>query len=149
MWFSVRANILSSDYHLSNTPSLFIATVHKCLGPHCGMVRKSSHGSALQGQLVCGSVRLSPVSLQQSGFLGELWELPVVKLVEHSRVDSRYFLHREVNVVEAMSESVEEKAGDAAGDRSGGIGLGQLGQVQPLTAQTLLGAEVNVVGQWA
>lgn len=89
------------------------------------------------------------MSLQPSGLLGDLWELSVVKLVEHSGVDGRHFLHGEVDVVEAVPESVEEQAGDAAGDGGGGGGLGQLGQVEPLAAQALLGAEVDVIGQGA
>lgn len=80
---------------------------------------------------------------------GDLWELPVVELVKHPRVDSRNLLHAEVHGVEASLQAVEQELGHPRGDGRGVPGLGQLGQVQPLAAQTLLGAEVDVVGEGA
>lgn len=73
----------------------------------------------------------------------------MVQLVKHPRVDGRQLLHGEVDVVEAALQAVKQKPGDAGGDGRGGAGLGQLGQVQPLAAQTLLSAEVDVVGERA
>lgn len=40
---------------------------------------------------------------------------------------------------------MKQKPGNTRGDGRGFVGLGQLGEVQPLAAQTLLSAEVNVV----
>lgn len=42
---------------------------------------------------------------------------------------------------------MKEQPSDARCDWCGGVGLRQLRQVQPITAQTLLGAEVDVVGE--
>lgn len=80
---------------------------------------------------------------------GDLWKRPVVELVKHPRVHSRNLLHAEVDGVEAAFQAVEQELGHPRGDGRGVAGLGQLGQVQPLTAQTLLDAEVDVVGQRA
>lgn len=73
----------------------------------------------------------------------------MVQLVKHPRVDSRKFFHGEVDLVEALLQAVEQESGDARGDGRGVVGLGQLSEVQPLTAQTLLSAEVDVVGERA
>lgn len=51
-------------------------------------------------------------------------------------------------MVEAVVQAVEEEPGDTAGDGRGGIGVYQLLQGEPLTAQALLGAEVYVERQW-
>lgn len=71
----------------------------------------------------------------------------MVQLVKHPRVDSRKLLHGEVNLAEAMLQAVKEEPGYARGDGRGVVGLGQLGEVQPFAAQTLLSAEVDVVGE--
>lgn len=71
----------------------------------------------------------------------------MVQLVEHPRVDGRQLLHGQVDVVEASLQAVEEEAGHARRDGRGLLGAGQLGQVQPLAAQALLRAEVDVVGE--
>lgn len=85
-----------------------------------------------------------------SVWLGLLcWQLSVVQLVEHPRVDSRKLLHGEVDAVEASLQPVEQQLGDTRRDGRGVVCLGQLGEVQPLTAQTLLSAEVDVVGERA
>lgn len=73
----------------------------------------------------------------------------MVELVEHPRVDSRNLLHAEVDGVEASLQAVQQEPGHPRGDGRGVRGLGQLGQVQPLAAHTLLDAEVDVVGQGA
>lgn len=73
----------------------------------------------------------------------------MVQLVEHPRVDRRKLLHAEVDAVEATLQAVKQKPGDPGGDGRGGGGPGQLGEVQPLAAQTLLSAEVDVVGERA
>lgn len=73
----------------------------------------------------------------------------MVQLVEHPRVDGRKLLHGEVDAVEASLQAVEQEPGDARGDGRGGVRLGQLGEVQPLAAHTLLSAEVDVVGERA
>lgn len=73
----------------------------------------------------------------------------MVELVKHPRVHSRNLLHAEVDGVEAAFQAVEQELGHPRGDGRGLAGLGQLGQLQPLTAQTLLDAEVDVVGQRA
>lgn len=73
----------------------------------------------------------------------------MVQLVKHPRVDGGELLHGEVDVVEAPLQAVKQKPGYARGDGRGGAGLGQLGEVQPLAAQTLLSAEVDVVGERA
>lgn len=52
-------------------------------------------------------------------------------------------------MLEASLQAVNEKPSDAGGDRRGLVGLGQLGEVEPLAAQTLLRAEVDVVGDGA
>lgn len=51
--------------------------------------------------------------------------------------------------MEAPLQAVEQELGHARRDGRGVAGLGQLGQVQPLAAQTLLSAEVDVVGERA
>lgn len=76
-------------------------------------------------------------------------KLPVVELVKHPRVDSRNLLHAEVDGVEASLQAVQQEPGHPRGDGRGVPRLGQLGQVQPLAVQTLLDAEVDVVGQGA
>lgn len=73
----------------------------------------------------------------------------MVQLVKHPRVDGRELLHSEVDVVEALLQAVKQEPGYARGDGRGLAGLGQLGEVQPLAAQTLLSAEVDVVGEGA
>lgn len=73
----------------------------------------------------------------------------MIKLVEHPRVDGGQLLHGQVDVAEAVAQPVQQEPGDARGDGRGLRGLGQLGQRQPLAAQTLLGAEVDVVGEGA
>lgn len=80
---------------------------------------------------------------------GDLWKRPVVELVEHAGVHSRNLLHAEVDGVEAAFQAVEQELGHPRGDGRGVARLGQLGQVQPLAAQTLVDAEVDVVGQGA
>lgn len=44
---------------------------------------------------------------------------------------------------------MNQQPSDAGGDRRGLVGLGQLGEVEPLAAQTLLRAEVDVIGDGA
>lgn len=73
----------------------------------------------------------------------------MVELIKHPRINSRELLHGEVDVLEASLQAVKKEPGDARGDGRGVAGLGQLCEVQPLTAQTLLSAEVDVVGEWA
>lgn len=73
----------------------------------------------------------------------------MVQLVKHPRVHSRKLLHGEVDLLEALLQAVKQKPGYARGDWRGVVGLGQLGEVQPLAAQTLLSAEVDVVGERA
>lgn len=73
----------------------------------------------------------------------------MVELVKHPRVHRRNLLHAEVDGAEASLQAVEQELGHPRGDGRGVSGLGQLGQVQPLAAQTLLRAEVDVVGQRA
>lgn len=73
----------------------------------------------------------------------------MVELVKHPRVDGRKLLHGEVDLAEALLQTVKQQPGYARGDGSGAVGLGQLGEVQPLAAQTLLSAEVDVVGERA
>ena len=73
----------------------------------------------------------------------------MVQLVEHPRINSRQLLHGEVDVVEAALQAVQQQPGDAGRDGGGAAGPGQLSQGQPLTAQTLLPAEVDVVGERA
>lgn len=80
---------------------------------------------------------------------GLLRERPVVELEEHAGVDSGQFLHGEVDVVEAVFQATQQQFGHTWGDRRGFAGLCQLSKVQPLAAQTLLSAEVNVVGEGA
>lgn len=71
----------------------------------------------------------------------------MVQLVKHPRVDGRKLLHGEVHPVEAVLQAVEQQSGDASGDGCGVVGFGQLSEVQPLAAQTLLSAEVDLVGE--
>lgn len=78
-----------------------------------------------------------------------LGNVPVVQLVKHPWVHGRQLLHGEVDVVEAALEPVKQKPGHARRYGRGVAGLGQLGEVQPLAAQTLLSAEVDVVGERA
>lgn len=73
----------------------------------------------------------------------------MVELVKHPRVHSRHLLHAEVDGLEAAFQAVEQELGHPRGDGRGVAGVGQLAKVQPLTAQTLLDAEVDVVGQRA
>lgn len=73
----------------------------------------------------------------------------MVELVKHPRVHRGNLLHAEVDGVEASLQAVEEEPGHPRGDGRGVAGLGQRGEVQPLAAQTLLDAEVDVVGQGA
>lgn len=72
----------------------------------------------------------------------------MVQLVKHPRVDGRELLHAEVDPVEAVLQAVKQESGYASGDGCGVVGFGQLAEVQPLAAQTLLGAEVDLVGEW-
>lgn len=51
--------------------------------------------------------------------------------------------------MEAPPQAVKQKPGYARGDGRGVAGLGQLGEVQPLAAHTLVSAEVDVVGERA
>lgn len=73
----------------------------------------------------------------------------MVQLVKHPRVDGRKLLHGEVDGVEAALQTVQQQPGHARRDGRGFLGAGQLGEVQPLAAQTLLRAEVDVVGERA
>lgn len=73
----------------------------------------------------------------------------MVQLVEHPRVDRRQLLHGQVDVVEASLQAAEEQPGHPRRDGRGVVGAGELGQLQPLTAQALLRAEVDVVGERA
>lgn len=73
----------------------------------------------------------------------------MVQLVEHPGVDGGQLLHGQVDPVEAPLQAVQQKPGHARGDGRGVAGPGQLGQLQPLAAQALLGAEVDVVGERA
>lgn len=73
----------------------------------------------------------------------------MVELVKHPRVDSRNLLHAEVHGVEASLQAVQQELGHPRGDGRGVPALGQLGQVQPLAAHTLLDAEVDAVGERA
>lgn len=73
----------------------------------------------------------------------------MVQLVKHPAVDGRKLLHGEVDLVEAVLQSVKQEPGYARRYGRGVVGLGQLGQVQPLAAQTLLSAEVDVVAERA
>lgn len=81
--------------------------------------------------------------------LGSLQKLPVVQPVEHPWVDGGKLLHGQVDGVKAPLQTVKQQPGDTGGDGRGGVGLDQLGQGQPLAAQTLLSAEVDVVGEGA
>lgn len=76
-------------------------------------------------------------------------ELSVVQLVKHPRVNGGQLLHGEVDLVKAVLQTMQQQPGDAGGDGRGAAGLGQLAHVQPLAAQTLVGAEVDVVGDRA
>lgn len=73
----------------------------------------------------------------------------MVQLIKHPRVDGWELLHGEVDLVEAPRHAAEQQPGYARGDGRGLVGLGQLCEVQPLAAQTLLRAEVDVVGERA
>lgn len=73
----------------------------------------------------------------------------MVQLVEHPGVDGSQLLHAEVYSIEPVFQAVEQQPGHAGGDGRGLAGLGELGELQPLAAQTLLGAEVDVVGERA
>lgn len=73
----------------------------------------------------------------------------MVQLVEHPRVDGRQLFYGEVDLVEAVLQAVQQQPGDAGRDGRGAAGLGQLAHPQPLAAQTLVRAEVNVVGERA
>lgn len=73
----------------------------------------------------------------------------MVQLVKHPGVDCWKLLHGEVDLVEAMLQPVQQQPGDAGGDGRGAVGLGELAHIQPLAAQTLVGAEVDVVRQRA
>lgn len=77
------------------------------------------------------------------------FQLPVVQLVEHPRVDGGKLLHGEVDLPEASLQAAEQKPGYARGDGRRVLGLRQLGELQPLAAQTLPGAEVDVVAERA
>lgn len=73
----------------------------------------------------------------------------MVQLVKHPGVDGRQLLHRQVDLAEASLQAVKQEPGHARSDGRGLVGLGQLGEVQPLAAQTLPSAEVDVVGEGA
>lgn len=73
----------------------------------------------------------------------------MVELVEHPGVDGGQLLHGQVDGVEASLQAVEQELGHARGDGRGVTGGGQLSELQPLAAQTLLSAEVDVVGERA
>lgn len=73
----------------------------------------------------------------------------MVQLVEHPRVDGGKLLHGEVDLLEAALEAVKQESGYARGDGRGVVGFGELGEVEPLAAQTLLSAEVDLVGERA
>lgn len=73
----------------------------------------------------------------------------MVQLINQSRVDGRKLLHGEVDGVEAPLQAVNQQPGYAGGDGRRGAGLGQLAEVQPLAAHTLLSAEVDVVAERA
>lgn len=76
-------------------------------------------------------------------------ELAVVELVEHPGVHGGDLLHAQVDGVEASLQPVEQEPGHPGGDGRGVGGLRQPGQVQPLAAETLPDAEVDVVGEGA
>lgn len=73
----------------------------------------------------------------------------MVQLVEHARVHGGHLLHGQVYVLKAVLESVQQQARHSRGDGGSVRGLSQLLQLQPLAAQTLVWAEVDVVGQRA
>lgn len=73
----------------------------------------------------------------------------MVQLVKLPRVHGGQLLHGQVDAAEAPLQAAEQQPGDASGDGRGVVRLGQLGQVQPLAAQTLLSAEVDVVAERA
>lgn len=73
----------------------------------------------------------------------------VVELVKHPRVDSGKLLHGEVDLAEALLQTVQQQPGYTRGDGRSVAGPGQLAEVQPLAAQTLLSAEADVVGERA
>lgn len=73
----------------------------------------------------------------------------MIHLVKHPRVDSRQLLHAEVNFIKAQLHAVKQKLGYARGNGCSVVGLSELHEVQPLAAQTLLRAKVDVVGERA
>lgn len=73
----------------------------------------------------------------------------MVQLVEHARVDGRQLLHGEVDGVEAPLQAVEQQPSYAGGDGRGVASSGQLAEWQPLAAQALLSAEVDLVRERA
>lgn len=73
----------------------------------------------------------------------------MVQLVELPGVHGRQLLHGQVDLVEAALQAAEQQPGHARRDGRGLAGHGQLGEVHPLAAQTLLRAEVDVVGEGA
>lgn len=78
-----------------------------------------------------------------------LINMSVVQLIEHPRVHSRKLLHGQVNVLEPIPQANQQQLSNAASNGCGVACPGQLAQVQPLTALTLLPAEVDVVGERA
>lgn len=73
----------------------------------------------------------------------------MVQLVTRPRGERGKLLQAEVHGVEASLQAVQQEPGHPRGDGRGLDRPGQLGQVQPLAAHTLLDAEVDVVGQGA
>lgn len=73
----------------------------------------------------------------------------MVQLVKHPRVDGWKLHHGEIDLVETLLQAVKQQPCYTRRDRRGFVGLGKLGEVQPLAAQTLLSAEVDVVGERA
>lgn len=73
----------------------------------------------------------------------------MVELVKAPGVDGRKLLHGEVDLIEAALQAVQQERGQAGGDGRGVAGSSQLADAQPLAAQTLLSAEVDLVGERA
>lgn len=67
----------------------------------------------------------------------------MVEFAERARVSRPEFLRRQVDLVEPCPDPIEQQPRHPAGDGGGVFGAGQVREVQPLTPQALLLAEVD------
>lgn len=70
----------------------------------------------------------------------------MIEFVEQARVNSWELVHGQVNLLEAFPVPIEQQPRSPAGDGRGVGGLGQVGEVHPLTPQALVRTQLDGEG---